>query len=127
MNMDWKETARDFLALGSIPFYAIVIIRMMIIPEYKPLVAQLVVSFIAILALLQFVKFEHHIAQGIPIAVFTSLGYKDMLFAIFAALLVIGLIFSANYLKIKKDQTAKGTVVGIIVTVIAYYAVNWLF
>jgi len=125
--MYWKETARDFLALGSIPFYAIVIIRMMIIPEYVPLVAQLIVAFIAILGLSQIFKFEHHVAQGIPIAMFTALGYKDLLFAIFALLLVIGLVFSANYLKINKKFIMNGVISGILCTVVSYYAVNWLF
>ena len=125
--MEWKEAARDVLALGSIPFYAIVIVRMLLLEELAILVPQLVIAFFGVLILSRFIEIEYHIAQGLILIVFTSLGYKEAPFTVFAGLLWILMLYSAYYLKIKKNKIINGAVVGIISTIVAYYAALILF
>lgn len=73
MAEKWKkELTRDIIALGSIPFYALVVIRMLIPEEFSVLVPQLIIAFIVLCILSTFIKLNHHIAQGFILVVFTS-------------------------------------------------------
>ena len=118
---DWKkEIARDSLALGSILFYAIVIIRA-IIGEYLPFVYQLVIAIIALFLLSRVIKGDQYLARGIILFVFTSLFYNDKMFAIFAFTLLVILIVSLNYLAVKRNVILNGLLLGITSTVTSYY------
>lgn len=126
--MDWKkETARDFLAFGSYPFYFIVIIRMLLELKFEIIVPQLIIAFIALLILSLFVKYEYHLAQAFILVVFTSLAYMERLYTIFAIVLYLGIIYSVNYLKIKQKAVVLGVIAGAISSGVAYYIANWLF
>lgn len=128
MSKKWKkELTRDIIALGSIPFYTLVVIRMLIPEEFSVIVPQLIIAFVVLCILSIFIKLNHHIAQGFILVVFTSLWYKDMLFTILACLMWVGMIYSANYLKIKRREILNGSIVGVISTVAAYYATILLF
>jgi len=115
-----KEIARDSLALGSILFYAIVIIRA-IVGEYLPFVYQLVIAIIVLFLLSRVIKGDQYLARGIILFVFTSLFYNDKMFTIFAFTLLVILIVSLNYLKVKRNVILNGLLLGIISTVIGYY------
>ena len=122
MKKDWKyEIARDSMAFGSILFYLIVIVRSLI-GEYLVFVYQLLIA-LAILILSSFIikDTNHHLARAFVVVVFTSIFYKDNLFTFFAALLWVFMIGSAFYIKEKKESIIKGTILGIIATVISYY------
>ena len=122
MKKDWKyELARDSMAFGSILFYLIVLVRSLI-GEYLVFVYQLLIA-LAILILSSFIikDTNHHLARAFVVVVFTSIFYKDTFFTIFAFLLWFFMIGSAFYIKEKKESIIKGTILGIIATVISYY------
>lgn len=121
MGENWKrEIARDSLALGSLLFYAIVIIRA-IIGEYLPFVYQLVIAIIVLFLLSRVIKGDHYLARGIILFIFTSLFYNDKLFTIFAFVLMVILIASLNYLGVKRNVILNGLLLGIASTAISYY------
>ncbi len=122
MPKDWKkEVARDTIALGSIPFYFIVIIRA-IVGEYLIFVYQLLIALFFLIIISKIIKkSDMHIARCFVLWVFTSLFYKHNLYTIFAFLLWCGVIISSNYLKTKKNVIIKGVALGIISSGIAYF------
>lgn len=122
MVKDWKkELARDTIALGSIPFYLIVVIRA-IIGEYLIFVYQLLIALVILIILSQIVKkSDMHIARCFVLWVFTSLFYRHNLYTIFAFLLWVVVIISSHYLKVKKNVIIKGIILGVISSGIAYY------
>jgi len=122
MVKDWKkEVARDTIALGSIPFYFIVMIRA-IVGEYMPFVYQLLIAFV-VLVVLSFIvkKADMYVARCFVLWVFTSLFYKHSLYTVFAFLLWAFLIVSSHYLKVKKDVIVKGVILGIVSSLVGYY------
>jgi len=123
----WKqEIARDTLALGSIAFFILVIGRALIAP-YMEFTYQLIISFIALTILTLFIKnSEKHIARAIILVTFTILFYNIMKFTIFAIIILIALFVSVHYLKIEKISILKGTILGIISSLIGYYSISLL-
>ncbi|MAG07844.1 hypothetical protein CMO89_00045 [Candidatus Woesearchaeota archaeon] len=122
MLENWKkEVARDCIALGSIPFYFIVIIRA-IIGKYNVFVYQLLIA-LAVLVILGFLikRSDMHIARCFALWAFTSLFYQDNLYTAFAFLLWIAVLVSSYYLKVKKSMIVKGTVLGIASSGAGYY------
>lgn len=122
MPKNWKkEVARDCIALGSIPFYFIVIIRA-IIGQYVIFVYQLLIALV-VLYVLSFIikKSDVYSARTFVLWAFTSLFYKHNLYTIFAFVLWVLVVISSNYLKVKKNVIIKGVVLGIISAGIAYY------
>lgn len=116
-----KEISRDLLALGSIPFYFLVIIRA-IIGNYNIFVYQLGIAAIVIFILNFIIKGSNlHIARSLVILVFTSIFYREELFAIFAGIVWILMLLSAYYLKRRIAPIFRGVVIGAIGAIIAYY------
>ncbi|MAG91896.1 hypothetical protein CMO83_04430 [Candidatus Woesearchaeota archaeon] len=122
MKKSWlKEIARDLLALGSIPFYFLVVIRA-IIGKYELFINQMVIAAIAIFILYFVIKGSNlHIARSIPIVVFTSLFYNEMLFAVFAVLVWVLLLVSAFYINRKVGFVIRGLIIGVISSLVGYY------
>ncbi|MFC1753902.1 hypothetical protein ACFL96_11025 [Thermoproteota archaeon] len=131
MSKKWKkEVARDALALGSIPFYFIVLVRA-VIGQYTPFLVQLIVSFVLLYLLYWILKgvlknSNLHIARALIIVVFTSLFYQELIFTVFAVLLWFMLILSAAYLKIKRKEILLGILSGILATVAGYLVTLWV-
>lgn len=123
MAKDWKrETARDIVALGSMTFYLIVIVRA-IIGRDNVFVYQLVVALLVLWVLSQLIKKTNkHIARGLVLTVFISFFYQEILFSIFAALFWLLMILSLNYVKVEGNAIGKGIVVGVISTGVGYAA-----
>ena len=124
MVKNWKkEIARDIIALGSIPFYLLVIIRA-IIGEYAVFVYQLIIALIVLIVLSLILKNSNqHIARGFIVVSFTSLFYKAPLYTTFAFLTWAGMVLSSKYLKIKNKEIFKGIAIGIISTLASYWLV----
>ena len=122
MPKNWKkEIARDTLALGSIPFYILVIIRA-VIGEFEIFLYQLLIALAILFISSKLIKNSNlHIARALILVVFTSLFYNDLFYTIFVFLVFIMLIISANYLKEKNVIIAKGVLLGIIVSLVSYY------
>ena len=127
MVENWKkEIARDILALGSIPFYILVIVRA-IIGKYAPFVYQLIISWIVLIVLvLIFKNSNKYIARCFILIFFTSLFYHDMLYTVFASLIWVLTLISLVYLKVKRNEIIKGILFGIIAVIAGYYLTLFL-
>jgi len=120
--VNWKkEVARDLIALGSIPFYFLVIARSLVGKYFLftyPLIIGLLFLF---LISLFFKKFNPYLSRVFVLIVFTILFYNDMIYSIFAIIAGVLLLVSLFYLKKPKKDIGFGLVFGIIASLIAYY------
>jgi len=121
MAKSWKkEIARDIIALGSIPFYAIVFVRV-IIGKYMPFIYYMVIAFVLLIILSKLIKNSNmHIARGLVLMVFISFFYKVLLFTVFAGLLWVLMLVSSYYLKVKTKEIWKGVLLGVLSMLISY-------
>jgi len=122
MNKNWKkEIARDTLALGSIPFYILVMARA-VVGKYAIFIYQLLIALVILFILSKIIKnSQMHIARAFVLVVFTTLFYNDQFYTVFVFLVFIILIVSCLYLKIKKIEIGKGILLGIIASLVSYY------
>ena len=124
---DWKkEVARDILALGSIPFYLIVFIRILIMNDrtyiYQLLIAGLLLVLFSVFIGKIKLKADFYTARSFILLIFTALFYNEIEYTIFASLLWIGLLISSNYLnRGKKKEIVIGLFLGIFSVAIAYF------
>lgn len=125
-DKNWKkELARDFLALGSVIFFILVIARAFIKP-YRPFVDQMIIAGIILIILNFIIKdYDKYVARAIILVVFTALFYEDNVFTIFAILALIGVIISSYLIKNNKIKIVKGGVIGVIIIFISYYLANF--
>ena len=123
---DWKkELARDFLAIGSIIFFILVIARSAIKP-YRPFVDQMIIAglfliLISILFILLKKKSDNYVARGLILVIFTSIFYNDNLFTAFAIMALIGLIITSYIIDKNKLKIIKGISIGAICSLAGYY------
>ena len=120
-----REFARDFLSVGSIVFYILVLARALIQP-YRPFVDQLVVSLVVLMVISLFVKYDGYVARGLILVFFTSVFYNSNLFTWFAVVVFLGLMISSYYLRKDKRSLIKGVVFGIVSVLVGYYGVVWV-
>ncbi len=122
MPKNWKkEVARDTLALGSIPFYFLVVVRA-VIGKYAVFVYQVLIAVIVLFILAKLIKNSNlHIARGLVLFVFTSLFYNDLFYTSFVFLIFLIMLVASAYLKEEKAKIAKGVLLGIITSLISYY------
>ena len=126
---DWKkEFAKDIVALGSIPFYALVLVRVFIGEKGTPfytLTYQILAAAVLILALSFLLsKSNNYVSRSLALLVFTSINYEDGLYTLFASALWVLLLVSLVYSKAKKTEMVKGFIVGLASTIASYYLVN---
>ena len=127
MKTSWlKEIARDLLALGSIPFYFLVVIRA-VIGKYDVFVYQMIIAAVVMLILYFLIKNSNlHVARAFVALIFTSLFYKESLFTVFASLVWVLLLLAAYYIKRKISSVFKGIVIGAISSLAGYYGALYL-
>ncbi len=127
MTKSWlMEMARDLLALGSIPFYFLVVVRA-VIGKYDVFVYQMLIAALAILALFFIIKGSNlHIARSFVAVVFTSLFYKEMLYTVFASLIWALLLASAYYLKRNIGYIFRGILIGMLSSLAGYHLTFYL-
>jgi len=124
--MNWKkELARDFIALGGIPFLVITIARVSVIHIYYPM--QFIISSIIFFILRQIFKASLRAGIGLIVVTFTSIFYNHILFTIFASLIYIGIITSLFYLKKEKREIVKGILLGSLSALAGYFIVKTVF
>ena len=112
--------ARDIIALGSIPFYLIVIIRA-VIGRFSPFVNQLVIALVILILLSLIIKqADQHIARGFILFAFISSYYESTTFTIFSLILWSCMIYSSKILKRNSKKIFRGIVLGIVTTAISY-------
>ena len=116
-----KEVARDLLALGGIPFTLIVLVRMYIGEEFSMLVPRIIIGLLALYIRVPFAKPQLHIARCFLLFIYTSIGYEELPYALFAAMLWCGMVFSAAYLKHEKKAIVMGVITGVVSSLIGYH------
>mgnify|MGYP001563862404 CR=1 FL=1 len=127
MKKSWlKETARDFLAFGSVPFYFLVVIRA-VIGKYDVFVYQMVIAAIVVFILYFIIKnSDLHVARSLAAVVFTSIFYNALLYTFFAALVWVLLVIAAYYVKRNMGFVLRGVIIGLISSVAGYYGALYL-
>ena len=123
MKNSWlRETSRDLLALGSIPFYFLVVARS-IIGNYPVFVYQTLIAAIAIFILWFLIKdASMHVARALVIVVFTSLFYNEAVYTAFASLVWIAMLMPAYFLKRSMPFVLRGIIMGFLASIVGYYA-----
>jgi hypothetical protein len=126
MRKKWlDEFARDLIAFGSIPFLVITLARVSVLEPYYPM--QFVISSIPFFILIAVFKGSLRAGLALIMLIFISLHYASWLFAIFAALVYIGLLASLVYLKRGRIEILKGISFGAVSTGIGYFLVRLIF
>tara|TARA_Y100000294_G_scaffold19342_1_gene16542 strand:+ start:51 stop:437 length:387 start_codon:yes stop_codon:yes gene_type:complete len=127
MKKEWiRETARDIIALGSIPFFILVLVRVLLIE--KPFYFyQFLIAGIIFLLFMIILKYNLYSGLGFIILVFTNLYYNEFKFLIFSILVYIGLILSLFYIKEEKYKIIKGILFGVISSGISYLFVKYIY
>lgn len=121
-----KETSRDLIALGGLPFFILIIGRVwMLDKSFYPL--QFIIGGIIFLVLMFSFKSNMHSGLGLIALFFTLLYYNHLRFSIFAIFAYFLLIISLVYLKKDKGEIFKGILFGVISSIISYYTVGFLF
>lgn len=116
--VNWKQAAKDCLALGSIPFYGIVMARALV-GLYPLFIYQLSISAILLFAVSFYYKADFHIARALVLVVFTCLFYMHLSFTIFASVLFLLIIFCAYYLK--RKRVLQSLIIGAAVCIVSYF------
>ena len=119
-----KELARDFLALGSIPFFILVLARIWILND-QSYFFQFVISGVLFLILTYALKNNLYSGLGFIMLFFTVIYYNNLRFSVLGSLVYVGLIYSLIYLKYEK--IILGFLFGALSTGIGYYAVKLIF
>jgi hypothetical protein len=122
-NSNWKEKiARDIIALGSIIFYSLVVVRALIGPFWIFFYFLIIAAVVLLLIFLLHKEFDTYVARGLVLAAGTSLFYMNLLFAIFAFFIYLLMITSSYYLKNSVSRIIKGIIFAIISTAIAIFS-----
>ena len=111
---NWKnELARDLIALGSIPFFLLVLVRIHLLdnPVYSN---QFIFSGITFLALFFIFRLNLYSGLGLIALFFTSMYYADVAFTIFGSIIYLFIIVSLFYLKYDMKKVFLGILAGAI-------------
>jgi len=120
-----KEIARDLIALGGLPFFVLVLVRVYLLN--KPMYfAQFVVAGLIFILIALFLRISFYAGLGLVILMFTNLYYQDMRFGIFSIVAYVLLLAALAYLKKEKKDILLGVIAGGLSTGIAYYLVGIL-
>jgi hypothetical protein len=120
------ELARDLIALGGLPFFLLVIIRVSINPDFH-YIFQFVIAGILFFIMKFFFKYEIHSGLALILLLFIGNYYWDLKFMIFATLMYFLLIASLFYLKKNNKEILKGILFGGISSAISYFSVKLIF
>jgi hypothetical protein len=120
----WKNIARDFIALGSIPFFILVLVRIWILDQ--PLyLAQFILAGIFFFGGFLRLRKNMVLYSGLSLVIlfFTGVHYADQRFWIFGSLIYVGLIGGLYYLEYDKNKIWNGVLWGAIIC----FLTNYLF
>ncbi len=90
MKKSWKkEVARDLMALGSFPFIILVLVRVLMVANFK-IIFHVIVSLILFYLISLSIKGMHnHLGRLTILVIFTSYFYSSLLYTIFAIVTAI--------------------------------------
>ena len=115
-----REVARDFIALGSVIFYVLVIVRAIIGP-YTLLIYQLLISALVLFVFSMLIREQDgYVARGFVLLVLLSLFYSDDLFSGFTILVFLVIVYSSNYLGTSWNRILTGLVSGAVSVAVGY-------
>lgn len=127
MKKNWlKEVARDIIALGSIPFFILVLVRVSLL-EKPYFLSQFIIAGVIFLVLMLIFKSDLYSGLALVVLIFTILYYENMRYSIFASLAYLLLLGGLIYLDRDKKKVFKGVLLGAISTAISYYVVKLVF
>ena len=112
--LGWIETAaRDLVAIGSVPFFILVLVRVYLLnnPEYF---SQFVISGVIFLGAFFLFRQNIYAGLGLIILVFTSIYYNNITFATFGAIAYVFLLAGLFYLKEDVKKILLGIFIGLI-------------
>lgn len=113
-NYDWKrEIARDFIALGGLPFFAIVLVRVHILSQPSYFYQFLIAGGI-FLGLYYFVKQNVYSGLSLIALFFTANHYQEYKYSVLGSLIYLGLLFSLTYLGKDKKKISLGVILGVV-------------
>ncbi len=125
MKDDWKkELARDFIALGGIPFFILVVVRIWLLDNNFYL-GEIAFAGILFLLFAYLFKFNYYSGFALISLIFTGIHYADIRYWIFASLVYLSLLGSLVFLEKKKIYL--GILVGGLMSGIGYLISNFLF
>ncbi len=108
-----KTAARDVVAIGGIPFFILVLVRVYMLdnPTYF---SQFIISGVLFIALFFFLKQNLYAGLGLIVLIFTSLYYQDLMYSIFGIGAYVLLLASLVYLNEDVKKIFLGIVLGAI-------------
>ena len=106
-----KVLARDVIALGGLPFFVLVLVRVWML-DNTAYFLQFVVAGVIFGLLFLFVKQDVYAGLGLIVLVFTSLYYEDFLYSVFGAVAYCLLLVSLFYLGRDWKKVIFGVLIG---------------
>ncbi len=113
-DLGWIKTgARDIVAIGGIPFFILVLVRVYLLnnPEYF---SRFIISGVVFFGLFFLFKQNIYSGLGLIVLAFTSIYYNDNIFTIFGIASYTFLLGSLFYLKEDKKKIFLGVLFGCI-------------
>ncbi|MBT3405219.1 hypothetical protein HN832_01420 [archaeon] len=109
---DWKaEFLRDLIGIGSVPFFALVVVRIWIANNNFYL-GQLLISGVLFLLLSYLFKSSIYSGLSLIALIFTGSYYLDKRYWAFGILVYFGLIYALDYLGKEKKKIFFGCLFG---------------
>jgi len=114
-----KTVARDIVAIGGVPFFILVLVRVYLLnnPVYF---SQFVVSGVVFLGTWFLFKQNIYAGLGLIVLVFTSMYYSNNTFTIFGVIAYVFLLGGLFYLKENIKKIFLGIVVGALGVGVSY-------
>lgn len=119
-----KETARDLVALGGVPFLLLTIARVSPVALYY--VLQFAVGGALVLLLASPLRAESHAGIGAVLLVFTSVFYGHPAYTAFALAVYAAMIASLFYLRLDGGGVVRGALLGFASALVSYLAVGFV-
>lgn len=108
-----KEVARDIVALGGLPFFVLVLVRVWMLDNPTYFLQFLVAGAVFGLFFL-FVRQDVYAGLGLIVLVFTSLYYGDLTYGVFGSIVYCLLVGSLLYLERDWRNIFFGILLGVI-------------
>jgi len=114
MKKSWnKEVSRDLMALGSIPFLILVLVRVAMVANFKIIFHVIVSIILFYLISLRLKGMNNHLGRLTILVVFTSYFYVSLLYTIFAIAIAIATTYG-----IKKYHKGKKIFITIMISLL---------
>ncbi|MBT7102186.1 hypothetical protein HN935_01610 [archaeon] len=106
-----KVLARDLIALGGLPFFVLVLVRVWMLDNMAYFL-QFAIAGVIFGLLFLFVKQDVYAGLGLIVLVFTSLYYGDFLYSVFGSVAYCLLLVSLFYLERDWKRVIFGVLIG---------------